>query len=126
VYANTLYRAPSRFFKDPQWADLADWETELRPFYDTAEKMLGSAPVEFDDAGDALLRDLARDLGVEDTHAKVNVSVYFGERGETVQDPFFGGEGPARRGCVLCGRCMIGCRYNAKNTLVKNYLYLGS
>ena len=44
--------------------------------------------------------------------------------GRTDPDPFFAGEGPARRGCVKCGRCMIGCRYNAKNTLVKNYLYL--
>ena len=124
VYANTLYRAPSRFFKDPQWAELADWETEMQPFYDTAEKMLGMAPVPYDDPGDAVLRDLARDIGVEGTHKMVNVGVYFGERGETKPDPFFGGEGPARRGCVLCGQCMIGCRYNAKNTLVKNYLYL--
>ena len=61
---------------------------------------------------------------MEDTHAKVNVGVFFGEPGETVPDPYFGGEGPARRGCVKCGRCMVGCRYNAKNTLVKNYLYL--
>jgi cholesterol oxidase len=124
VYANTLYRAPSRFFNDRQWAGLADWERELQPHYDTAEKMLGMAPVEFDDPGDVLLRDLARDIGVETTAAKVNVGVYFGERGETAPDPFFAGEGPARRGCVMCGRCMIGCRYNAKNTLVKNYLYL--
>ena len=124
VYANTLYRAPTRFFEDPQWADLADWEQELAPHYDTAEKMLGMAPVEFDDPGDDLLRELARDIGVEDTHAKVNVGVYFGEPGRTDPDPFFAGEGPARRGCVRCGRCMIGCRYNAKNTLVKNYLYL--
>jgi cholesterol oxidase len=124
VYANTMYRAPSRFFKDPQWADLADWERELEPYYDTAEKMLGVAPVTFDDPGDELLLDLGRDLGVQETHSKVNVAVYFGERGQTAPDPFFAGEGPARRGCVLCGRCMIGCRYNAKNTLVKNYLYL--
>jgi cholesterol oxidase len=124
VYANTLYRAPTRFFEDPQWVGLADWERELAPHYETAEKMLGMAPVTFDDPGDDLLREVSRDLGVSETHTKVNVGVYFGERGVTKPDPFFGGEGPARRGCVLCGRCMIGCRYNAKNTLVKNYLYL--
>src|ERR671935_2614120 len=44
VYANTLYRAPVRFYRDPQWADLADWKAELEPHYDTAEKMLGMAP----------------------------------------------------------------------------------
>ena len=124
VYANTLYRAPTGFFEDPQWAALADWEAELAPHYDTAERMLGMAPVTFDDPGDELLREVGRDLGVAETHAKVNVGVYFGERGVTAPDPFFAGEGPARRGCVRCGRCMIGCRYNAKNTLVKNYLYL--
>jgi cholesterol oxidase len=124
VYANTLYRAPTRFFEDPQWADLGDWEKELAPHYDTAEKMLGMAPVTYEDPGDDLLQALARDIGVEDTHAKVNVGVYMGEPGRTDPDPFFAGEGPARRGCIRCGRCMIGCRYNAKNTLVKNYLYL--
>jgi cholesterol oxidase len=123
-YANTLYRAPKRFFEDPQWADLADWESALAPHYETAERMLGAARVPFDDPGDAMLRDLARDLGVEDTHAKTNVGVFFGEAGETVPDPYFGGEGPPRAGCIRCGGCMIGCRHNAKNTLVKNYLYL--
>jgi len=40
-----------------------------------------------------------------------------------VADPYFGGRGPSAK-AALCGGCMIGCRYNAKNTLVKNYLYL--
>ena len=44
--------------------------------------------------------------------------------GETVADPYFGGAGPERTGCIECGECMTGCRHNAKNTLVKNYLYL--
>ena len=46
-----------------------------------------------------------------------------GEAGKTAPDPFFGGEGPDRTGCLLCGRCMVGCVHGAKNTLVKNYLY---
>jgi cholesterol oxidase len=123
-YANTLYRAPKRFFEDPQWADLADWESELGPHYETAERTLGVARVPFDDPGDDILRELARDLGVEHTHARTNVGVFFGEHGKTVPDPYFAGEGPDRTGCVRCGGCMIGCRYGAKNTLVKNYLYL--
>ncbi|MBN9622251.1 MAG: GMC family oxidoreductase, partial [Actinobacteria bacterium] len=33
-------------------------------------------------------------------------------------------EGPDRTGCLQCGRCMVGCPHGAKNTLVKNYLWL--
>ena len=44
--------------------------------------------------------------------------------GTTYPDPYFGGEGPERTTCIGCGGCMMGCRYNAKNTLDKNYLYL--
>ena len=57
------------------------------------------------------------------------VGVFFGpggrkQPGTEVADPFFGGAGPPRRGCLETGECMTGCRHNAKNTLVKNYLYL--
>src|SRR5512139_1556363 len=41
VYANTLYRPLKAFYDDPQWKDIADWEAELRPHYDQAERMLG-------------------------------------------------------------------------------------
>jgi cholesterol oxidase len=60
------------------------------------------------------------------TFRPTTVGAYFGEagqQGKEVPDPYFGGEGPARAGCTHCGGCMVGCRYNAKNTLEKNYLY---
>ena len=57
-------------------------------------------------------------------HGAEQVAVHPGREGVQVPDPYFGGEGPARAGCIHCGGCMVGCRYNAKNTLVKNYLYL--
>ncbi|MEI6307134.1 MAG: GMC oxidoreductase, partial [Actinomycetes bacterium] len=51
--------------------------------------------------------------------------VYFGDgNGVKSKDPFFGGVGPDRDGCLQCGACMTGCRHNAKNTLPKNYLGL--
>jgi cholesterol oxidase len=123
-YANTLYRAPERFYTDPQWSGLEDWASALAPHFDTAERMLGVVTVEADDPADQLLREFGREIGADRTYAKTRVGVYFGTPGETVSDPFFEGEGPARTGCIACGRCMVGCPYNAKNTLPKNYLWL--
>ncbi|HKO37562.1 MAG TPA: GMC family oxidoreductase [Solirubrobacterales bacterium] len=123
-YANTLYVPPSKFFKDPQWGDLADWEKELTPHYAEAQRMLGVVNVDTDDAADELLREYGEHIGVGDSYQKTPVGIYFGEAGKTVPDPFFGGEGPDRTGCTLCARCMVGCPVGAKNTLVKNYLYL--
>ncbi len=123
-YANTLYVPPSDFFKDPQWADLADWESELAPHYAEAQRMLGVNQVQTDDPADSLLREYGESIGVGDSYQKTPVGIYFGEPGKTVPDPFFGGEGPDRTGCSYCGRCMVGCPHGAKNTLVKNYLWL--
>ncbi|HEX7280079.1 MAG TPA: GMC family oxidoreductase [Solirubrobacterales bacterium] len=123
-YANTLYVPPSKFFEDPQWGDLADWETELAPHYAEAQRMLGVVDVDTDDAADELLREYGEHIGVGDSYRKTPVGIYFGEAGKTVPDPFFDGEGPHRTGCTLCARCMVGCPVGAKNTLVKNYLYL--
>jgi cholesterol oxidase len=123
-YANTLYVPPTEFFQDPQWSDLEDWETTLAPHYAEAQRMLGVVQVEQDDPADQLLRELGEHLGVGDTYQKTPVGVYQENAGKTVPDPFFGGEGPDRTGCMQCGRCMVGCPHGAKNTLVKNYLWL--
>jgi cholesterol oxidase len=123
-YANTLYVPPSQFFKDPQWADLEDWERTLAPHYEEAQRMLGVVVHEYDDPADQLLREFGEEIGVGDTYRKTPIGVYLDNPGETVPDPFFGGEGPDRTGCTLCGRCMVGCPHGAKNTLVKNYLWL--
>jgi cholesterol oxidase len=123
-YANTLYVPPSPFFQDPQWADLEDWERTLAPHYETAQRMLGVVVHDRDDPADQLLRELGEELGVADTYRKTPIGVYLDNPGKTVPDPFFEGEGPERTGCMQCGRCMVGCPHGAKNTLVKNYLWL--
>ncbi len=110
-YANTLYRAQPAFFTNPQWAGLAEWDSELRPHYDTAERMLGVADYEGATPADALLKAYGEQIGVGETYKQTRVGIFFGEAGEQVEDPYFGGDGPARTGCVRCAGCMIGCRY---------------
>jgi len=124
VYANTLPVPKKSFFLSPAWAHLADWETELEPFYPMALKMLGAETNPVFHTGDHTLQNLAGDLNKMQWFEPTQVAVFFGEPDKTVADPFFGGEGPQRTGCNFCGGCMVGCRYNAKNTLDKNYLYL--
>jgi cholesterol oxidase len=124
VYANTLYEPHDAFYADPQWADLDDWKTELAPFYRQAKRMLGVTPNPTTTPSDRVIQDVAAHFGVSETYQPTPVGVYFGEAGIDRPDPFFGGVGPARTGCIGCGGCMVGCRYNAKNTLDLNYLYL--
>lgn len=125
VYANTLYEPLDAFFQDPQWSHITDWRHELGPHYDQAKRMLGVATYPGHTVPDALMAEVAADLGVGHTVHAADVGVLFGsERGADVGDPYFGGAGPDRRTCIECGACMTGCRFNAKNTTVKNYLHL--
>ena len=114
-YANTLYVPPRPFFEDPQWADITDWQAELAPHYDTAQRMLGSTTNPCEGLAEDLMRRTAQDLGVADTFRKTPVGVFFGPAGKTVDDPYFGGAGPARTGCTECGNCMVGCRVGGAN-----------
>ncbi len=124
VYANTLPVPKKKFFEADSWAHLADWEKELPPHYETAKRMLGVAGNPRMENGDIALQKLSEEIGKQDNFRLTDVAVYFGKPNEVTPDPFFNGEGPDREGCRFCGACMIGCRYNAKNTLDKNYLYM--
>lgn len=126
VYANTLYRpASDAFFHDRQWGHITDWKRELDAYYDQASRMLGVTQNPTITPADEVMQKVAADLGVPDSFHLTPVGVHFGAgAGVESPDPYFGGVGPARRGCTECGECMTGCRHNAKNTLVKNYLHL--
>jgi cholesterol oxidase len=125
-YANVLTRPADEAFDTPAWRHLADWRAVLEPHYATARRMLGVTTNPRLGPADAILRDIAGQLGTADTFQPTTVGAFFlpeGQEGREVPDPYFGGEGPARSACRFCGGCMVGCRYNAKNTLPKNYLW---
>ncbi len=124
VYANTLYEPLDPFYRDPAWGHITDWRAELAPYYDQAKRMLGVTVYPYESPADRVIKQVADEMGVGGTFHHTPVGVLFGEPGREVKDPYFGGAGPDRRGCLNCGECMTGCRHNAKNTLVKNYLYL--
>jgi len=128
VYANTLYEPLPAFYKDAQWSHITDWREELAPYYDQAKRMLGVVENPVRTPADDVMEKVASDMGVGDTFHPTPVGVFFGGPGadpdQVVADPYFGGAGPDRNPCRNCGECMSGCRHNAKNTLVKNYLYL--
>lgn len=125
VYANTLPHPSDAFFRAPSWSHLAeDWRAELKPHYATARRMLGSTRYPGRTQAEDVLEEIAADIGRSKHFENTDVAVFFGEPGVEVEDPYFGGEGPRRTGCIECGACMTGCRYGAKNTLDLNYLWL--
>jgi cholesterol oxidase len=125
VYACVLVEPDEQFYNsNPRWSALADWKAELAPHFTTAKRMLGVTRSPSFFPSDDALRAVAKRMGVEGSYTATDVGIYFDESGSSQDDPFFGGKGPERTGCKYCGGCMVGCRYNAKNTLVKNYLHL--
>jgi len=122
-YANVLEVPSDETFATPAWNQNVKWGEVLRPHYEMAKKMLGVARNPKLWKADEVLKQIAEERGMGRTFRATDVGAFFGDEGVTVADPFFGGEGPERAGCCHCGGCMVGCRYNAKNTLPKNYLY---
>jgi cholesterol oxidase len=125
VYANTLYVPPMQFFDAPEWSGITDWADELAPHLDQATRMLGVVRYPYMPTDvDRVLQQVATEMGRGETFNKAPVGVYFGSPGVEADDPYFGGVGPRRTGCISCGNCNIGCGHNAKNKLNTNYLYL--
>ncbi len=83
-------------------------------------RMLGVVENRILGPADHLLKQAADLAGVGDTFYRTHVAVFQAPEGEAggqiYPDPYFGGLGPERATCIGCGGCMVGCRYNAKNT----------
>jgi cholesterol oxidase len=128
TYANTLLKPKESVWQNGSWAGLANWKAEMPAHYDTAARMLGVDENRILGPADRLLQQAAERAGVGGTYYRTNVAVFEPAEGQsggqTFPDPYFSGEGPERTTCIGCGGCMLGCRYNAKNSLDKNYLYL--
>ena len=93
AHANTLPIPKKTFYNTGSWSKLADWETELKPFYRQALKMLGASPNPKLFDGDLALKEMATDMDREKYFEAPDVAVYFGKKGETVEDPYFNGKG---------------------------------
>ena len=125
VWAGVLLEPPAAFYRDPCWADLhADWEAEPRSLSPHGSSNAGPIRTPYVGEMDHHLEATARAMNAHKTYGPVPVAIHFGREGITEPDPFFGGAGPDRTGCRLCGECLLGCPYGAKNQLTRNYLWL--
>lgn len=122
VYANTLYTPPDEFFRNEAWSRFGNWKKILEPFYHKASFMLGKQKYTRRNIEDQILEEVSKDMNAHNTFESMDVGVYLNDS-EQETDPYFGGLGPPRKGCVECGGCMVGCRENAKNSLDRNYLW---
>jgi cholesterol oxidase len=123
VYANTHMMPREKFYTHPIWANVKDWKHVLAPFFEKAKFMLGSEKFTKEYEEDRILKEVAEEMGQGASYGRVDyVGVYLGDTKKKT-DPYFKGLGPERQGCTECAGCMVGCRFNAKNTLDKNYLW---
>ncbi|MCP3675164.1 MAG: GMC family oxidoreductase [Gammaproteobacteria bacterium] len=132
-YSNVHLIPPDTAFDSPAWTRIHDnWKQRLSPFYALAQRMLGTTKNPLINIADTTLRDVATDIGRGDSWSTVNTGIVFPDNdclvngnkvSQKVADPYFSGDGPERNTCNSCGSCNIGCRHNAKNTLMKNYLF---
>ena len=118
-------RRPTSVWREGSWKGLADWEREMPAHYATAQRMLGVTEnqilgdADHDAEEDGRRRRASATRSTRPTSRSTSAT----SPAQPNPDPYFGGEGPARSRCIGCGGCMVGCRFNAKNTLDKNYLY---
>ena len=129
TYANTLLVPRDAIWENGSWAGLADWKAEMpAALRDRLANARGGREPRARPGGPDPQAGGRCAVGVGDTFYRTHVAVFEppeGEAdGETIPILTSAAKVPSARTCIGCGGCMMGCRYNAKNTLDKNYLYL--
>jgi len=108
---------------DPSIFDNECWPTALRSlatsgllkYYEDARTMLGSKRYPCNGVPLAKLTaftESARAVGEQAIRPDINVTINAGRNAVGVH----------QAGCTLCGNCVSGCNYGAKNTVLMNYL----
>lgn len=118
INANISLVPEPRVFEDPAWPEAIREDARrgaLDPYFRYAQNMLGAAP--FPDQMPETLKmkaftRAARGLGLQVTRPDINVTFQAGPNAAGIQ----------QNACVGCGDCVSGCNYNAKNTVLMNYL----
>ncbi|MGH3825913.1 MAG: alpha/beta fold hydrolase [Pseudonocardiaceae bacterium] len=117
VNAGVSLRAEERVFDDPRWpaALRADLGTLMADGYQRAEEMLTPTPLPDSLVGLRKLRALADSSAVlPGRFSRPPINVTFTDHVNQV--------GVEQKACTLCGNCVSGCNYGAKNTVLMNYL----
>jgi cholesterol oxidase len=117
INAGVALRPPGWVFDDERWpAELRGRGSDaLDPYFERAERMLGSTPYPDDWPDPVKLAALAVAAeGVAATVERPRINVTF-EAGVNAA-------GIHQGACTLCGDCVSGCNHNAKNTVLVNYL----
>jgi cholesterol oxidase len=119
INAGVALRPPAWVYDDPRWPAALRGKTrgpaELGPYFDAAERMLGSTPYPEDwpePTKLAALRKAAEGVGATVVRPKLNVTFTAGPNAA----------GVTQAACTLCGDCVAGCNHGAKNTVALNYL----
>jgi cholesterol oxidase len=116
INGNIALRAEPRVFDDARWPQaLRDDLGSVEEGYRRAEEML--RPVPYPARYPALpkllaLEESAAHLGQTCTRAPITVNFHEGANHVGVE----------QHACILCGDCITGCNYGAKNTVLFNYL----
>jgi cholesterol oxidase len=117
VNANVSIRAEPRVWDDPRWPQAIrdDLQTAVEDGYRRAEEML--QPLPYPESFPELKKLKALQKSANAMQApfyRLPINVTFSDGPNHV--------GVDQHSCELCGDCVTGCNYRAKNTLIMNYL----